>query len=72
MNADGRTVDRLAASIIYLIGDLLAVWGGTRVIDNALDLGFYRDYLIPWEVRLMAMRQKPVRWPEVEDGNPAA
>ena len=68
----GRTADKLTFAAIYLAVALLIVWGGKRVMNYARDAGFYRDYLMSWEVRLMDLRYRAVQWPLLSGDNPVA
>lgn len=68
MKVSGRVVDKSIFVVIYTAVALLVVMGAHRLTDYTLDLVFYRDYLVPWEVSLMAWRQKQIDW-KTDDGH---
>jgi hypothetical protein len=57
---------------IYGVVALIVVWGAGRITDHAVDVRFYRDFLLPWEMRIVALRYKHVDWPAFEAHNPSA
>ena len=67
----GRVADKLMFVAIYLAASVLVVWGAGRITNYAQDARFYRTYLKPWEMRLLALRYKPVEWPVYIESNPA-
>jgi len=66
----GRAADKLTFTAIYLAVAVLVVWGAGRLVNFAIDVGFYRDYLSPWELCLVEMRYKPVKWPPFTQDHP--
>ncbi len=72
MRLSPKGADKLTYIAIYLVLAVIAVWGGGKVINYAVDFGFYRDFLMPWEVRLMEMRHRSLRIPTFEREHPMA
>lgn len=72
MRLTGKVADRLMFTAIYLVVALLVVWGTGRLANYAADFGFYRDFLMPWGMRLLEMRHRPVQWPAFKKGHPVA
>ena len=68
MKVSGRFVDKSIFVVIYTAVALLVVMGAHRLTDYTIDLAFYQDYLVPWEVSLMAWRQKQIEW-KTDDGH---
>ena len=68
MKVSGRFVDKSIFVVIYTAVALLVVMGAHRLTDYTLDLAFYQDYLVPWEVSLMAWRQIQIEW-KTDDGH---
>jgi hypothetical protein len=62
----------LAFAAIYLVVAVLLVWGAGRIANYAVDFRFYRDFLIPWEVRLLEMRHRSFHWPAFKKDHPVA
>lgn len=67
-----KAADKLTYTAIYLIVAVLAVWGGGKIVNYAADFGFYRDFLMPWEMRLMEMRHRSLRMPVFNQDHPVA
>ena len=72
MTVSGRVADKCIFVAIYLAAAVLIVWGAGRITDYAVDVRFYRNYLLPWHMRLLSLRYLPVNWPDYIDGNPMA
>ena len=72
MKPTGKVTDKLIFTAIYLVVAFLVVWGSGRLVNYAVDFGFYRDFLMPWEMRLLEMRHRSVRWPAFKKGHPVA
>ena len=72
MKLSPKGADKLTYIAIYLVLAIIAVWGGGKVINYAVDFGFYRDFLMPWEVRLMEMRHRSLPIPEFKREHPMA
>ncbi len=72
MKVDGRLTDKLVFTSIYLAVAFLMIWGAARIINYAVDAGFYRKFLLPWEIRLMEMRYKTIHWPQFRKDHPVA
>lgn len=68
----GRVADKLTFTAIYLAMAILVVWGAGRMVNYAVDAGFYRKFLMPWEISLMEMRYKSVHWPHFIKDRPVA
>lgn len=72
MRLSPKAADKLTYTAIYLVLAVIAVWGGGKVANYAVDFGFYRDFLMPWEVRLMEMRHRSLRIPVFKREHPIA
>lgn len=72
MKVTARVADKLLFTVIYLAVAVLVVWGAGRLINYTVDAGFYKKFLMPWEVSLMQMRYKTAHWPQYNKGNPVA
>ena len=72
MRFSPKGADKLSFITIYLVLAVIAVWGGGKVINYTVDFGFYRDFLMPWEVRLMEMRHRSLRIPKFKREHPMA
>jgi len=67
-----KGADKLSYVAIYLLLAVIAVWGGGKVVNYAVDFSFYRDFLMPWEVRLLEMRHRSLRIPAYTREHPVA
>jgi hypothetical protein len=65
-----KIADRGMHAVIYLVLALSVVWAGGKVINFAMDFGFYRDFLMPWEVRLLEMRHRSIPMPAFKRNHP--
>jgi hypothetical protein len=64
-----RVWDRFLAIGLYTLIALGMVWLGGRMINVALDAGFYNDFLSGWEVALIKYRHQSGRYPKFKGGN---
>jgi hypothetical protein len=69
MDISGKAADRLVSIVIYVGFGGLALWAGTALINHSLDLKFYKDFVLKWEVALCAYSQKGGPWPHFSGGN---
>ena len=67
----GRSADKLIFAALYTLAAIIVVWGAGRITDKAADMRLYRDFLLPWETRVVALRYQNVSWPKFEKNNPA-
>ncbi len=66
----GRTTDKLVFTAIYITLALVVIWGARSIVNFALDSSFFRDYLLPWEVRLVALQYQQPVWPGNKEHDP--
>jgi hypothetical protein len=72
MMVSGRVADKLIFAAIYTAVAVLVVGGARQLTNYALDAVFYRDYLMQWEVSLIALRQKQASWLAYDKQDPMA
>lgn len=65
-------IDKLTFVAIYITLSGLVLWSGRSVTNYAVDMGFYRNYLMHWEASLTALRYKNAFWKPYDGQNPAA
>ncbi len=70
MRLSPKGADKITYTALYLVVTVIAVWGGGKIINYAADFGFYRDFLMPWEVRLLEMRHRSLQIPDFRRGHP--
>ena len=64
-----KTAHKITAATLYFVFIFIAVWGGVRLINNSLDIKFYKDYLLQWEVALKKYVSQDGSWPEFTKTN---
>lgn len=69
MTISGKATDRLTSMIIYVALGGLALWAGTKLINNSLDTKFHKDFLLKWEEVLRTFNQQGGTWPRFSGGN---
>jgi hypothetical protein len=69
MSISGKATDRLTSMVIYAALGGLALWAGTKLINNSLDSKFHKDFLLKWEVVLRTFNQQGGTWPRFSGGN---
>ena len=69
MAISGKATDRLTSMIIYVALGGLALWAGTKLINNSLDSKFHKDFLLKWEEVLRTFNQQGGTWPRFSGGN---
>ena len=68
----GRVTDKMLFVTIYtLVAMLVVIQGGRQVTNYVLDVMFYNNYLMPWQVQLIVMRQQTTQWPVYREHDPA-
>ncbi|MEJ2153997.1 MAG: hypothetical protein P8X96_01535 [Desulfobacteraceae bacterium] len=72
MKNSPRGVENLTHAATYLVLAILVVWGGGKVINYAADFGFIRDFLMPWEVRLIELQHRSFKIPPFNRDHPMA
>lgn len=65
----GRISDRFLSIALYTLIALGMVWFGSRLVNYTLDLRFYNEYLLRWEMALTKYRYQSNRYPEFNGGN---
>ena len=66
----GKWADKLMFVAIYAMAALLVIWGARGIANYAMDANFYHDYLLQWEVRLLALRHQQPVWPPFNPQDP--
>ncbi len=66
-----KAVDRVAAGILYLGICAVIVWTGIGVINHAMEVKFYKDYLLKWESSMERCRASNIKWPHFNGSNHA-
>lgn len=54
----GKVTDKLLFTALYVAAAVMAVWGARLVTNAALDFRYYRDFLLPWQTALLALRHQ--------------
>lgn len=72
MRITPKIADRGIHAAIYLVLAMVVVWVGGKAINYAKDFGFYRDFLMPWEVGLLEMQHRSIRMPAFKRDQPMA
>lgn len=65
----GRIFDRFLSIGLYALLGIGIVWFGSRMINYTLDVHFYNDYLMDWEMALTTYRRQSGEYPEFNGGN---
>jgi hypothetical protein len=64
-----RVADRFLSIGLYTLIGLGIVWFGSRMVNYALDVHFYNDYLLGWEMALTEYRHQSGGYPKFNGGN---
>ena len=63
MAVSGRATDRVVSMAVYAGFGILVIWAGVALINHSLDLKFYRNFLLKWEVALSCCNREGGSWP---------
>jgi hypothetical protein len=66
-----KLTDRFSFGILYVLVGLLTLWAGFRLVNHALEIRFFKDYLLQWEVGLNAFSVQEGQWPVFTGSNHA-
>jgi hypothetical protein len=71
MTLSAKVTDRLCGWAIYVAVGLVVLWGGIQLINYALEVKFYKDYLAKWEVLLEKHNSEDGAWPVFTVNDPS-
>jgi len=71
MTLSAKVSDRLCGWAIYIGVGLVVLWSGIQLINYALEVKFYKDYLLKWEVLLEKHKSEDSAWPVFSASDPS-
>lgn len=72
MALSGKATDRLCWWVVYVGVGLVVLWSGTQLINYALEVRFYKDYLLKWAVLIEKHDSEDAAWPMFTEDDPSA
>lgn len=64
-----KGTDRFAFGALYVLVCLVTLWFGFRLLNHALAIRFFKDYLVQWETGLSAFNVHQGLWPAFSGSN---
>ena len=72
MAITSNITDRFSSGMLYILMALVTLWSGFRLLNHGLEVRFFKDYLLQWEVGLQAFSSQQSTWPAFSGSNHAA
>jgi hypothetical protein len=69
MPVSGRTVDRLASTVLYAGFGVFTLWAGVSLINFSLETKLHKDFLMKWEGALQRFNKESGQWPHFSGAN---
>ncbi len=67
MPVSARTTDRLMSIAIYIGIGVFVLWVGSKFINYCLEVRFYKDFLLKWEVSAQKFKSDGGIWPQFSE-----
>ena len=69
MPVSARTTDRFMSIAIYIGIGVFILWVGSKLINYCLEVRFYKDFLLEWEVSAQSFKSDGGIWPQFSEGD---